>query len=142
MIESKRFISFFLITLLLIPFYYKMGYLIYFSLNKEAIVKEFCVNKENINLKCDGKCYLKKKLNPEHSLAKDSNTDNNDKSLLPVIKELKNLKLLYIIPSEEIVSLSLVSESKIAYFEQYNAHTFKTTGGRLHQNNIFHPPVC
>jgi len=141
-LSTKRIISVFLLTLLSIPFYYKMGFLVYFTLNKEAIIKEFCVNKANTKLKCDGKCYLKKKLNPEQSLAKNDLADKEDKSLLPVIKEIKNLKLIYIIPSGVTFSKTYFYNNKIAQTEDLISHNYLSKKGRLHHNNIFHPPLC
>lgn len=34
----------------------------YYYLNKSYIAANFCENKAKVELKCDGKCYLKKKL--------------------------------------------------------------------------------
>ncbi|MCD8539865.1 MAG: hypothetical protein LRY55_08935 [Leadbetterella sp.] len=34
-----------------------------YELRKEYIIQNFCINKDKILLKCDGKCYLAKKLN-------------------------------------------------------------------------------
>lgn len=139
---SAKYISVFLIILLSIPFSYKMGYLVYFTINKEAIIKEFCVNKANTKLKCDGKCHLKKQLNPEQNLIKNEQQKENDNSLLVLIKEIKNLKLLYIIPSGGTFSKTYFYNNKIAPTEDYASHYYLSKKGRLHQNNIFHPPVC
>ena len=38
----------------------KTGFLLYFALNRPAIVENYCVNKAVKAMKCDGKCHLKK----------------------------------------------------------------------------------
>lgn len=40
----------------------KGGWMAYYYLNKSYIAANFCENKAKVELKCDGKCYLKKKL--------------------------------------------------------------------------------
>ncbi len=139
---SAKYISVFLIILLSIPFSYKMGYLVYFTINKEAIIKEFCVNKANTKLKCDGKCHLKKQLNPEQNLIKNEQQKENDNSLLVLIKEIKNLQLLYILPYEESVQTTFLSNYIIEVPKALVNPNYKADKGRLHLKSIFHPPVC
>jgi hypothetical protein len=40
----------------------KTGMAISYAFNKTFITKEFCVNKAKPEMKCNGKCYLKKQL--------------------------------------------------------------------------------
>ena len=119
-----------------------MGYLVYFTINKEAIIKEFCVNKANTKLKCDGKCHLKKQLNPEQNLSKNEQQKENDNSLLVLIKEIKNLQLLYILPYEESVQTTFLSNYIIEVPKALVNPNYKADKGRLHLKSIFHPPVC
>lgn len=68
------------ISLLLVfslrPVYY-LGCLAYYGLNINAIIEQYCVNKENPQLQCDGKCFLAQQLNE----ASDSNEDHSSKFL-------------------------------------------------------------
>ncbi len=41
---------------------YNIGFVSYYKLNINTIVEKYCVNKAKPKLKCNGKCYLKKKL--------------------------------------------------------------------------------
>ena len=52
----------------------KIGIVGYYGLNVKSIVEKYCVNKNKPVLKCNGKCYLKKKL--EFS-ASDTSTEVN-----------------------------------------------------------------
>ena len=135
-------ISVFLIILLSIPFLYKMGYLVYFTINKEAIIKEFCVNKANTKLKCDGKCHLKKQLNPEQNLSKNEQQKENDNSLLVLIKEIKHLQFLYILPFDKTVQTTFLSNYTIEVPKALVNPNYKADKGRLHLKSIFHPPAC
>lgn len=40
----------------------KLGLISYYTLNINYIIKELCENKDKPELKCNGKCYLKKKM--------------------------------------------------------------------------------
>ena len=40
----------------------KGGWLVYYHFNKSYIIAKYCENKAKVELQCDGKCYLKKKL--------------------------------------------------------------------------------
>lgn len=45
-----------------------------YEFNKEYIIKNYCVNKNRLQLHCDGKCYLAKKLK-----AAEQNEENQSK---------------------------------------------------------------
>jgi hypothetical protein len=40
----------------------KMSVFVWYSLNKKVIVQKLCINKNNPQLRCEGKCYLGKQL--------------------------------------------------------------------------------
>ena len=54
-------------TVLLLSLYardiYKLSIWADYSINKEAITAQFCVNKDKQELKCNGRCHLTKQLN-------------------------------------------------------------------------------
>jgi len=52
--------------------------LLNYALNKESITELFCVNKEQPELKCDGKCHLGKQLN--------ETTDSPDSPTIPEVR--------------------------------------------------------
>ena len=61
-----------LISFALRPMYY-VGQFVYYGTNMDYIIENYCVNKERPQLKCDGKCFLAKKL----IAAYDSETDDS-----------------------------------------------------------------
>lgn len=72
----KRYIALFLLVLvsiktLLVPFVY-----LDFELRKDYIIQQLCENRFKPELRCDGKCYLTKRL---HQLAEDNATKKAQK---------------------------------------------------------------
>lgn len=57
-----RIFAVILLTLFVAQQHSKSIYLAYFLLNRDAIVKENCINKSRPEMQCDGKCHLKKTL--------------------------------------------------------------------------------
>ncbi len=69
-----------IIFLLIIPLYLLRPSLPYieYVLHKEYIVKNLCVEKNNPENNCHGKCYLNKQIKKQIE-PPDANTDNNNK---------------------------------------------------------------
>lgn len=57
-----RVISILLLVSLCFQFLFKTGVAGYYFANKDYIAKVLCINRENTSMHCDGKCYLKKKM--------------------------------------------------------------------------------
>lgn len=95
----------------------KIGIVGYYGLNIEKIITKYCVNKSKPELKCKGKCYLKKKL--EFS-ASDTST------------EVKNINF-----AEVFIPVFLNSP------ENYSLYTFensvKTVINKYNKNLFEHP---
>lgn len=70
----KLMMSIFLATLILLQGFGKTWIILSFKLNQESISKNICVQKNNPNNKCKGKCHLKKQL---------KNSENKDQNQLP-----------------------------------------------------------
>lgn len=64
-----RITSILLLALLCFQFLFKAGVAGYYFANKDYIATVLCINKENKAMHCDGKCYLKQKMQ-----AADGNT--------------------------------------------------------------------
>ena len=58
----KKVISITLSVLLLLIAFQQTLLLIHYNLNKDYIEKIYCVNKENKQLHCHGKCHLNKSI--------------------------------------------------------------------------------
>jgi len=50
----------------------KLGLIAYYNINIEYIITELCENKDKPELKCNGKCYLKKKLGKANEAEKQT----------------------------------------------------------------------
>ncbi|TYA74203.1 hypothetical protein [Seonamhaeicola marinus] len=58
----KGFFTFILFLAFAFRPMYNVGYLAYYELNIDYIIETYCVNKEEPELKCNGKCHLASKL--------------------------------------------------------------------------------
>ena len=98
-----------------------------FELRKDFIIQNLCENRSKPELKCCGKCYLKKQLK-----AVD---DDNDQSKNTSLKVEKQEVVAYIIPAYTIIERRFIP----VLDRHYNP-------GRQHLNGynpvqlIFHPP--
>jgi hypothetical protein len=57
-----------------------------FRLNKEQIIKSFCVNRSEPKKKCNGKCWLSKELDKTDQ--KDTNVPREEKTEIPDVNFL------------------------------------------------------
>lgn len=63
---------------------YNIGFVAYYKLNINTIVKKYCINKNAPKLKCNGKCYLKKRLN----LTQATTSNSNEEAILKSFSEV------------------------------------------------------
>jgi len=105
-----------------------LGIIGYYQINKDYIAKNLCENKNKPQMKCCGKCYLKKQLK------KLDENDNSSKT--PQVKIEKNEVITFILPQS-------------IYF---TSHPFFATSGifnpivlvlhdSLYPSSVFHPPA-
>lgn len=59
----KRLVSILLLLSLCSQYFIQTGFVSWFELNKDIIAKTLCINKDQPEMHCDGKCFLKKGLN-------------------------------------------------------------------------------
>ena len=106
-----KFISIIFLTLV-ICFQSLQGFftVVNWKLNQAEITEKFCVNKEKMNMHCDGKCYLSKQL----KLQEDEEQADLSKKNLPKLKKLKGIEVFSEIQNIEIVANKLFkTQSKI-----------------------------
>lgn len=120
-----RLISILLILSLSFQSLVKLGIFTWYQLNKEYVANNLCENRNKPQLKCNGKCYLKKQLK-KADVNSDSNksTTNNERiGLLECV-----LPDSFVIPRlflfSNVQCLAVYSERYIYSFESY----------------VFHPP--
>lgn len=121
----------FIASLFILQAFYNLGVTVYWMANQNYIARELCENRDKPAMKCNGKCYLKKKL----AAAQQSSPLNPANSNKTVRKDFKF--------SDFILDQAVFSEfyfpSKILCpFEPIQWCT------RTAQAFIFHPPnrVC
>lgn len=71
----RTFIAIFFLIMFGIASNVKPSYFYYWKANQKTITTEFCENKDKPVLECNGKCYLKKKIEAP-SDSKESNSRN------------------------------------------------------------------
>ena len=58
----RRVAALLMLLLTVLQLGYQLGWVMYYAANKEAITRNYCINKARPALHCDGKCYLARKL--------------------------------------------------------------------------------
>jgi hypothetical protein len=58
----KKVFAIILVIIFSFQLFYTTGFTIWFFANRTSIAKEYCINKDRPELKCDGKCFLNKKI--------------------------------------------------------------------------------
>ena len=79
--------------------------------NYEYISKVLCINKNKVELNCNGKCHLKKQL----SSTVDDTKTNNENSRVPVIKFDKRL-LFILIPVRSSLQLVIRQKTPLVFY--------------------------
>lgn len=103
-----------------------IGYVIYYTLNKAYIVSNVCVNRFVENSTCQGKCYLKDKLeNAEDSMPGSKIPMEQTTDRWQYLAELDIAGVSHVTP------YCFVSE----FFED-------NTYWHEYESDIFHPPQC
>jgi hypothetical protein len=126
----KNYIALLLLTLIsvktiLVPVVY-----LDFELRKDFIIKNLCENRFKPQLKCNGQCYLAKKLN---KIAEDNATKETQKqsqSLKKIMEEVFETTPLF---SYDLMVKNRSTKSIYSYqLAHYQSITF----------SIFHPPIA
>lgn len=81
----RVFITYLLLFSVMLPTVSPWGTIAYFHLNRDYIAKVLCENRQRPELKCNGKCYLARKLKEQE--------DNKDKETTSRIRNLPVLQL-------------------------------------------------
>ncbi len=88
----KRVFSILLAVLIIAQMMVNVGIGVYYHLNKDYIVKQLCINRNNPAIHCNGHCFLSKQLKRAEQNEKQSNQSfkekdefiaNNNRSILP-----------------------------------------------------------
>lgn len=99
-----------------------------YVINYDYITKELCENKEKPELKCNGKCHLKKEL---------ANASETENATLP--SEKKHNPSIEVLFLESIETFQLNPTIEMIQRNNYNYISLYTL---LESYAIFHPPIC
>ena len=89
-INMKKGITFLVLIMYLMAMLKAVTPFISYTLNKAYIIKEYCINKAKPELKCDGKCYLKKQIEKENASPISSLPIKDDLNISAHVKAIKN----------------------------------------------------
>lgn len=104
----KTYYSILLLLCIAIKPVYFASYVSYFELNKEYIIKKYCVNKSKPKLQCNGKCHLSKQLTTVITTVDSS--ENQFKAMLSSFKNI--FTPLYFTNQNTHFDLAIISEYK------------------------------
>lgn len=122
------------IFILMFQFFNKYGTvdIICYQFNKAYITAEFCENKEKPQLKCNGKCHLKKVI--QEKKEKESDPQQNFETEEDRINLYQNQESKIAKANSYIVNydLTFLGEESTYYYNNSYTH--------LHTSGVFHPP--
>lgn len=101
----------------------KLGIVAWYQANKAYVAKELCENKARPQMKCNGKCYLRKQLNK---------TENNQQNQQSKQSQAEAIEFL---PVNSFTFTPGIFEEAVTYTDIY-----KHQQGYQPLVNIFHPP--
>jgi len=137
----KPYLVAFLLLLMSAQFLYQAGFIVYFTANKALIIKEFCKNKDKPQLKCDGKCHLKKYVQAKLKQAQQAPDTENTPSL-PDFKDFKSFNPYYI--ADQVCNWeapSLFPHHDLIGQQLGTVFFYQENKGRKHSDALFHPPL-
>lgn len=124
---------FFFLSLIAFQLLHKTVYALYFICNQGAVAEAHCVNKDRPEVKCDGRCHLKKyltqdSLEEEEKQAPENRLWQNPEELpLQFCESIEVLKLDFYI-------LCNTGNKEYAVEAFYKDHAY--------QAPVFHPPIA
>lgn len=104
--------------------FYSSALTVWFYSNQSKITELFCVNKAKPEMKCNGKCYLSKKL-------KESNSDATEQP--SALKQLVEISLCVVATFNYNFKIESYKQTLNPYY--FNVYFFR------HETSIFHPPL-
>ena len=120
----KKGLAFILLCVFSFQAFYSSALTVWFYANQTEIAKAFCINKARPEMKCNGNCYLSKKL---------KESDSSTKEQPSPIKQLVEISLCVVSNLNYNFNIEAFSEIVNPYY--FNVYSFK------HEVSIFHPPL-
>lgn len=123
----KKITSIFILVAVLLSCFSKLGIVVYYQWNKKYISEVLCVNKNNPEKHCEGKCHLKKQLQKD---------EERQKNIPSGVKEVEEIVLFN--PSTEL-HFNVFPTNQRVNFSFYQIGNYSSP-----LFSFFHPPkvVC
>lgn len=127
--RKNKYIAILLLALISVKSLIVPAIYVDFEMRKDFIIQNLCENRFKPQLKCDGSCYLAKKMNAVAEEKATNETQKHSHHLKKVMEEIYDVKENY--------EMSLFSsKSKNTSYFSYILNT--PTGSYL---SVFHPPT-
>ncbi len=123
----KLIAAFILIVLVMVQTFTSWLLIAEYTINKDYIAQNLCINKAKPKLQCKGKCQLMKKLVEEESQNSSSDTKTNVKIKMSEVLFLSNF---------QIPSVGNLLKENPGF---HSAYILKHSSGAI--PSIFHPPA-
>ncbi|WP_067149533.1 hypothetical protein [Pseudotamlana agarivorans] len=108
---------------------YYLGQVAYYELNIDYIIENYCVNKEEPEFQCNGKCHLAKQFQQS---TPDEDSNSNHSILLECFYVVFNNPQTHDI--NRYPQIITTDKSKIFSFDKHYAY--------LRDSSLFRPPMC
>jgi hypothetical protein len=99
----KKIVALFLLTAILLQTFMNLGIGVYYHLNKAAIIRQLCENRNNPKLHCNGHCYLSKQLKKAEE--KENRSTQAVKEKEEIISNQVSLAVLKYLPQFRITKI-------------------------------------
>jgi len=119
----NKIISWTLIFILSFNCLGKLGYITYYQVNKAYIMEVLCINKSKPELKCEGTCFLKKKL---------ADAEQSHSQLPDNFKQLEIPVFLVTYSDISFINPEKITQKHAHFIIYYNS---------LNRDKVFHPPL-
>ncbi len=121
--NMRKILPLFVLVLILLQSFSKVGVYLSFRVNQTYIAKTLCINKAKPELRCNGKCYLAKKLKQ----AEEQEQKQNASKLPQLVLGFHPLPTFCFLRTSQLINPSLAS-----FYLPSLVQTFPM--------GIFHPP--
>lgn len=122
----KKGIAIILLAIFTLQTFYASAFTVWFYANRNAIASEHCINKNRPELKCNGKCFLNKKM-------REATQHQDEEAPLHVKQQLESSPFTITGTQHEVTGISpVVSPLQAGILLNYSY---------LHSMAIFHPPL-
>lgn len=124
----RRFSAILMLVFVTVQAFYNLGLLAYWTANRNYIATNLCENRARPELKCDGKCYLRKKI-------RQSPPYQQNEQKYPVFKKGMEPACFQIFSASEQSGNSSLKQKKTPF-------EVPVFGPQCCAGDVFHPPDC